>query len=49
VRWLEYLARDPVLGGIFRESLATPGGVGTLERRFKDLGPGTTIRAKSAR
>ena len=47
VRWLDYLARDPVLSGIFRESLATPGGVGTLERRFKDLGPGATLRAKS--
>jgi len=47
VQWLEYLARDPVLGGIFRESLATPGGVGTLERRFKDLGSGALLRAKS--
>ena len=47
VQWLEYIARDPVLSGIFRESLASPGGVGTLERRFKDLAPGASLRAKS--
>src|SRR6185503_8671445 len=47
VRWLEFLSRDPVLGGIFRESLAAPGSVGTLQRRFGSLGPGVLVRAKT--
>ncbi|HEY2923733.1 MAG TPA: D-alanyl-D-alanine carboxypeptidase, partial [Candidatus Eisenbacteria bacterium] len=47
VRWLEYLARNPALGPVFRESLAAPGAVGTLQKRFPDLGPGAALRAKS--
>jgi D-alanyl-D-alanine carboxypeptidase/D-alanyl-D-alanine-endopeptidase (penicillin-binding protein 4) len=47
VRWLEFLDRDPVLGGIFRESLAAPGEVGTLQRRFPSLPPGAQVRAKT--
>ena len=47
VRWLEYLDRSPVLGGIFRESLASPGAVGTLQKRFPDLGATVALRAKS--
>ena len=47
VRWLEFLDRDPVLGAIFRESLASPGAVGTLQRRFPSLPAGTLVRAKT--
>ncbi len=47
VRWLTFLDRDSTLGGIFRESLASPGAVGTLQKRFSDLGPGVALRAKS--
>jgi D-alanyl-D-alanine carboxypeptidase/D-alanyl-D-alanine-endopeptidase (penicillin-binding protein 4) len=47
VRWLEFLSRDPVLGGIFRESLASPGAVGTLQKRFASLKQGVQVRAKS--
>jgi D-alanyl-D-alanine carboxypeptidase/D-alanyl-D-alanine-endopeptidase (penicillin-binding protein 4) len=47
VRWLEHLARNPALGPVFRESLAAPGAVGTLQKRFPDLGPEAALRAKS--
>jgi D-alanyl-D-alanine carboxypeptidase/D-alanyl-D-alanine-endopeptidase (penicillin-binding protein 4) len=47
VRWLETIARNPALGTVFRESLAAPGAVGTLQKRFPDLGPGAALRAKS--
>ena len=47
VRWLEFLDRDPVLGGIFRESLAAPGAVGTLQKRFPGLPAGALVRAKT--
>jgi D-alanyl-D-alanine carboxypeptidase/D-alanyl-D-alanine-endopeptidase (penicillin-binding protein 4) len=47
VRWLEFLDQDPVLGGIFRESLAAPGEVGTLQRRFPSLPAGALVRAKT--
>jgi len=47
VRWLESLNRDPVLGSIFREALASPGAVGTLQKRFQSLPPGALVRAKS--
>ena len=47
VRWLVYLERDSTLSGVFRETLAVPGGVGTLQRRFPDLGPAASLRAKS--
>ncbi len=47
VRWLQFLDRDPTLGGIFRESLASPGAMGTLQKRFQGLGPGVILRAKS--
>jgi len=47
VRWLEFLDRDPVLGAIFRESLASPGAVGTLQKRFPSLPAGARVRAKT--
>jgi len=47
VRWLQFLDKDPTLGAIFRGSLASPGAVGTLQKRFPDLGPGVVLRAKS--
>lgn len=47
VRWLEYLDRAPALGGIFRQSLAAPGAVGTLEKRFGDLAATAGLRAKT--
>jgi D-alanyl-D-alanine carboxypeptidase/D-alanyl-D-alanine-endopeptidase (penicillin-binding protein 4) len=47
VRWLASLDRDSTLGGVFRESLASPGAVGTLQKRFPSLGPGVLLRAKS--
>ena len=47
VRWLEFLDRDATLGGIFRESLAMPGAVGTLQKRFQGLAPDVILRAKS--
>ena len=47
VRWLEFLSRDPVLGGIFRGSLAAPGAVGTLQKRFASLPQGVEVHAKS--
>jgi D-alanyl-D-alanine carboxypeptidase/D-alanyl-D-alanine-endopeptidase (penicillin-binding protein 4) len=47
VRWLATLDRDSTLGGIFRESLAAPGAVGTLQKRFPSLAPRVLLRAKS--
>jgi len=47
VRWLASLDRDSTLGGIFRESLAAPGAVGTLQKRFPSLAPKVLLRAKS--
>jgi D-alanyl-D-alanine carboxypeptidase/D-alanyl-D-alanine-endopeptidase (penicillin-binding protein 4) len=47
IRWLEFLSRDPVLGAIFRGSLASPGAVGTLQKRFTALKQGVQINAKS--
>lgn len=47
VGWLAYLDRDPALGRTFRESLAAPGGVGTLRRRFQGLDSSGTLRAKT--
>jgi D-alanyl-D-alanine carboxypeptidase/D-alanyl-D-alanine-endopeptidase (penicillin-binding protein 4) len=47
IRWLEFLSRDPVLGAIFRGSLASPGAVGTLQKRFASLQPGVQVNAKS--
>jgi len=47
VRWLASLDHDSTLGGVFRESLASPGSVGTLQKRFPSLGPGVILRAKS--
>jgi D-alanyl-D-alanine carboxypeptidase/D-alanyl-D-alanine-endopeptidase (penicillin-binding protein 4) len=47
VRWLASLDRDSTLGGVLRESLASPGAVGTLQKRFPSLGPGVLLRAKS--
>ena len=47
VRWLEFLDRAPALGGIFRQSLAAPGAVGTLEKRFSDLAASGSLRAKT--
>ena len=47
VGWLEFLSKDAALGGIFRESLAAPGAVGTLQKRFASLAPGVAVRAKS--
>jgi len=47
VRWLAYLGQDSTLSKVFRETLAVPGGVGTLQRRFPDLGPEASLRAKS--
>src|SRR5206468_10042212 len=47
VRWLAYLGQDCTLSGVFRETLAVPGGVGTLQRRCPDLGPAASLRAKS--
>ena len=47
VRWLASLDKDSTLGGVFRESLAAPGAVGTLQKRFPSLGPGVLLRAKS--
>ena len=44
---LEYLDRAPALGGIFRQSLAAPGAVGTLEKRFGDLAATAGLRAKT--
>ena len=47
VRWLAYLEQDSTLSKVFRETLAVPGGVGTLQHRFPDLDPGASLRAKS--
>jgi len=47
VTWLTSLSRDPTLGTIFRESLAAPGAVGTLQKRFQDLGPSASLRSKT--
>jgi D-alanyl-D-alanine carboxypeptidase/D-alanyl-D-alanine-endopeptidase (penicillin-binding protein 4) len=47
VTWLQTLARDPALGSVFRESLAAPGAVGTLQKRFQDLGPNALLRSKT--
>jgi D-alanyl-D-alanine carboxypeptidase/D-alanyl-D-alanine-endopeptidase (penicillin-binding protein 4) len=47
VRWLQFIDKDPTLGAIFRESLASPGAVGTLQKRFPGLDPGVELNAKS--
>ncbi len=47
VTWLVAFDRDSAIGGIFRESLAAPGAVGTLQKRFQELAPGAALRSKT--
>lgn len=48
VRWLTHMDRDTRLApGEFAGLLPAPGSPGTLERRFRDLGPDSALHAKT--
>jgi len=47
VRWLTALGRDPALGTLYHQTLAAPGNVGTLQKRFAALDDGADLRAKT--
>ena len=47
VTWLSSIAADSTLGPPFRDGLASPGGVGTLKRRFATVSSDAALRAKT--